>query len=216
MITHMMRRSSLQRLRTSAAAILHVHRPHSGDRQLSPHPPRSAAAVQEPSGLRQSATAQAHKVEATRRRAALRAALSTARHAQPTRSIGREVAATKCALVVTRAPPRAPCLCLAPHKHGGTADPIDDARASLASHRSMWTPGRGQASETGRPELRWASHASTTLHHRHRLCAGASGFQIRTVCAHTRTHTLAHAHTRETRAGVTHTAAHTHTVTHTP
>ena len=87
-----------------AAASLHAHCPLPCVRQLTQHPPRSAAAVQEPSRLRQSATAQAHKDDATHRREPQPAALSTARNAQSMRSIGSAQRPPKSHSLVMRAP----------------------------------------------------------------------------------------------------------------
>ena len=105
MIMHTMRRGSFLWLRTPPQLSLHAHRALSGVRQLSQHPPRSAAALQTCISLCASATAQAHNDEATRRRAPRRAALSTARHAQLMRSIGSEQHLRVLHSLITRAPP---------------------------------------------------------------------------------------------------------------
>ena len=118
MIMHTMRRGSFLWLRTPPQLSLHAHRALSGVRQLSQHPPRSAAALQTCISLCASATAQAHNDEATRRRAPRRAALSTARHAQLMRSIGSEQHLRVLHSLVTRAPPRALCS-IWRHSHDG-------------------------------------------------------------------------------------------------
>ena len=137
----------------TAAASLHVHLPHSGDRQLSQHPPRSAAALQTAflcaNPLRRKRTKCKPHADEQLFVPRCRPRGMRSRRARSVESSSHEF----CTRGYARAASSDVPLSGTAQTRRHPADPIDDARAPLSSHSSMWTPGRGQASKTG-PDVR--------------------------------------------------------------